>query len=168
MTSPNGITWTARTATEQNSWIDVAYASNVFVAVRTGGVHQVMTSVAYMTQVPMNGCVKLPKKLRRNAKKQLETSGCVTNAGKRVGVRVTFKRRAGTPKHYTHPKLYCQVTKKKTKKVKSTGYGDGSKYCSKGSLRMRTYGSKLKIRLTWVAPLTAAYNGYQRTAVYKV
>ena len=44
MTSPDGITWTARTATEQNSWNSVIYGNGKFVAVSDIGTNQVMTS----------------------------------------------------------------------------------------------------------------------------
>ncbi len=44
MTSPDGITWTARTAAEANSWSEVTYGSGLFVAVSADGTNRVMTS----------------------------------------------------------------------------------------------------------------------------
>ncbi len=49
MTSPDGITWTYRTAAEANSWISVCYGNGLFVAVATGGTHRVMTSLDGIT-----------------------------------------------------------------------------------------------------------------------
>jgi hypothetical protein len=46
MTSPDGRTWTTRTASEANNWRDVCWATGLglFVAVSDSGTHQVMTS----------------------------------------------------------------------------------------------------------------------------
>ncbi len=44
MTSPDGITWTNRTAAANNSWNSVTYGNGLFVAVSTNGINRVMTS----------------------------------------------------------------------------------------------------------------------------
>ena len=44
MTSPNGITWTARAAAENNGWRSVTYGNGLFVAVAEDGTNRVMTS----------------------------------------------------------------------------------------------------------------------------
>jgi hypothetical protein len=44
MTSPDGITWTARVAAEANQWQSVTYGNGVFVAVSDNGTNRVMTS----------------------------------------------------------------------------------------------------------------------------
>ena len=44
MTSPDGITWTARVSAENNSWRGITYANGLFVAVSIDGVNRVMTS----------------------------------------------------------------------------------------------------------------------------
>ena len=44
MTSPDGITWTARSAAEANQWNSVTYGNNIFVAVANEGTRRVMTS----------------------------------------------------------------------------------------------------------------------------
>ena len=44
MTSPDGITWTGRSAAQANSWTSVAYGNGLFVAVSSDGTNQVMTS----------------------------------------------------------------------------------------------------------------------------
>jgi hypothetical protein len=44
MTSPDGITWTARSAPEANQWHSVTYGGGQFVAVSDTGTNQVMTS----------------------------------------------------------------------------------------------------------------------------
>ena len=43
MTSPDGITWTARTAAEANGWYSVTYGNGLFVAVAYTGTNRVMT-----------------------------------------------------------------------------------------------------------------------------
>ena len=47
MTSPDGITWTARTGTNANNWIDIAWSPNlgIFAAVSNNGtLNRVQTS----------------------------------------------------------------------------------------------------------------------------
>ncbi|MCB9814238.1 hypothetical protein H6784_02355 [Candidatus Nomurabacteria bacterium] len=44
MTSPDGITWTARAASEANSWTSVTYGNGLLVAVAQTGTNRVMTS----------------------------------------------------------------------------------------------------------------------------
>jgi hypothetical protein len=44
MTSPDGITWTARSAAEANSWYYVCHGNGLFVAVAGNGTNRVMTS----------------------------------------------------------------------------------------------------------------------------
>lgn len=55
-TSADGITWTTRTASEQNSWRGVAWspALNLFCAVATNGTHRVMTSPDGITWTNQN------------------------------------------------------------------------------------------------------------------
>ncbi|CAG1006024.1 hypothetical protein RHIZO_03226 [Rhizobiaceae bacterium] len=44
MTSPDGVTWTSRTAAQNNYWHSVAFGNGTFVAVATDGTNRVMTS----------------------------------------------------------------------------------------------------------------------------
>ena len=44
MTSPDGITWTARTAAQAKRWPSVTYGNGLFVAVSSTGTNRVMTS----------------------------------------------------------------------------------------------------------------------------
>jgi hypothetical protein len=44
MTSPDGITWTSRTAAANNSWYSVTYGNGLFVAVSWDGTNRIMTS----------------------------------------------------------------------------------------------------------------------------
>ena len=56
MTSPDGITWTARTAAEADNWFDVTYGNGLFVAVSdTGRHHHVMTSPDGITWTGADG-----------------------------------------------------------------------------------------------------------------
>lgn len=90
---------------------------------------------------------------------------CDSNATQAIGVTVTAKLLTrGDLRLYT---LYCQVSKKKTTRTRSTGYGDGSRYCKKGALKIRTYGQHLRIRVTWAAPATSTYAAYTKTKTYK-
>jgi hypothetical protein len=52
MTSPNGVTWTSRTAAANNNWNSIAFAENTFVAVsETGTGNRVMTSTDGITWI---------------------------------------------------------------------------------------------------------------------
>jgi len=51
MTSPDGITWTARTAAQVNQWQSVAFGKGTFVAVADSGTNRVMTSTNGITWV---------------------------------------------------------------------------------------------------------------------
>ncbi|WP_104137213.1 tail fiber protein [Cryobacterium sp. Y62] len=44
MTSPDGVSWTSRSAAEANQWFSVTYGAGLFVAVAGDGTNQVMTS----------------------------------------------------------------------------------------------------------------------------
>ncbi|MEA1929651.1 MAG: hypothetical protein U9M92_02080 [Patescibacteria group bacterium] len=44
MTSPDGITWTARATAEVNFWYSVTYGNGTFVATAGSGTNRVMTS----------------------------------------------------------------------------------------------------------------------------
>ena len=57
MTSPDGVTWTARTAPEANSWLSVTYGNGVFVAVTENGTNRVMTSPDGVTWTARAGSV---------------------------------------------------------------------------------------------------------------
>ena len=49
MTSPDGITWTARSAAEANGWYSVTYGNGLFVAVSQDGTNRIMTSTDGIT-----------------------------------------------------------------------------------------------------------------------
>lgn len=63
--------------------------------------------------------------------------------------------------------LFCKVPGKKATKTRNAGYGDGSRYCKTGALKIRTYGNKLRISVTWAAPATDSYAAYHKTQRYK-
>ncbi len=44
MTSPDGTTWTARTAAEANQWQSVTYGNGLFAAVASTGTNRMMSS----------------------------------------------------------------------------------------------------------------------------
>lgn len=52
MTSPDGVTWTPRTAAEANAWSGICWGNGLFVAVATSGTHRVMTSPDGVTWTP--------------------------------------------------------------------------------------------------------------------
>ena len=117
-------------------------------------------------QTPEAGCVTAGGVIPRQGTKSLATPGCVTNANQRVGVRVRAAQRMTTRGDVIFYSLFCQVSKKKTTVTSATRYGDGSRYCKKGTLKIRTYGLRLRIRITWTAPATGTYTAYAYTKTY--
>lgn len=117
-------------------------------------------------QTPVNDCVTPPRALPRRGARQLEKKDCVTVAGQLVGVRVRAQQRLTARGDVTYYALFCQVSKRKNIATKATGYGDGSRYCARGKLKIRTFGYKLKLRITWFAPATGSYTAYNRTKAY--
>lgn len=118
-----------------------------------------------VAQASVGGCVTAPRRLPRTGVKQLMASSCVTNAGQLIGVTGSVRRRA---RGIRVPQLFCQVTRRKTARPSSTGYGDGAWYCASGRLMIRTRGSRLRIRITWAAPTISAYTAYSATRTYAV
>lgn len=121
-------------------------------------------------QTPASSCVTPggTKALPQAGSKTLMKPECESNADQPIGARIDSATprlsQRGDLRYY---RLYCQVGKKKTTKTKATGYGDGSRYCTSGSLNIRTYGTKLKLRITWYAPATGDYAAYRKTKTYK-
>lgn len=111
-------------------------------------------------QTAVNDCITEPASLPKRGSRQLLKAGCVTNADQRVGVTATTRLR-GDQQYY---KLYCKVGSK-AKKPKLTA--DGTAYCSKGTLRIRTYGTKLRISLTWSSPAVSGYQALEVKKTYK-
>lgn len=115
-------------------------------------------------QAAVSNCVTAGNRhsIPRRGTERLMRPHCKTNAGHRVGVAVSAHRR-GDLRNY---RLFCQVSKKRTAKTRATRYGDGSRYCRGGSLKIRTYGYRLRLRITWFAPKTADLRAYQRSKKY--
>ncbi|MGB2738834.1 MAG: InlB B-repeat-containing protein, partial [Candidatus Nanopelagicales bacterium] len=123
------------------------------------------TVVPKRVQVPLHKCVtpgSSASSIPRRGSKRLMKPGCVTNAGKTVGVQVRAAARTrGDAVFY---RLYCKVGAHKARGVSKNRSGA---YCSKGSLRIRTYGYKLRLQVTWSAPATARYTAYKRVKHYR-
>ena len=77
MTSPDGITWTARTSAADNGWYGVTYGDGLFVAVSNSGTsNRVMTSgqigLAARTTAAANAEAARVAEAARKAKEQKE------------------------------------------------------------------------------------------------
>lgn len=115
------------------------------------------STVVAQPNVP--SCVKTDVQIPRGGTATITGSQCRSDSGAPIGTRVT----------QTHPnsglrgdvvqsrrafKLFCGG-KHASKRLSNTGYGDGSKYCKRGSLRIRTNGTKARGVIRWFAPATA-------------
>ena len=117
------------------------------------------------TQRAVNGCVTpgSATSIPLEGSKQLMKPECITNAGNRVGVRVDSATPRGDLWYF---QLYCQTGNTITK-TQSAGYGRGYRVCRTGSLKIRTSGIPLKLRITWYAPATSGYKSYTTTKKYR-
>ncbi len=123
-----------------------------------------VTASGLKTPTPKSSCVIAPAATKgaipRRGTKRLLKPGCVTNAGQRIGVSAAGRLR-GDIRLY---ELFCAGTK--NQRTVPTGYGDGSRYCRKGALSIRTFGNRMRLRLTWYATATDSYSAYRLTRNY--
>ncbi len=114
-------------------------------------------------QTAANNCVTAGNSknaISPRGSKRLMRAGCITNAGKRIGVRVKANLRGDA----TYYRLTCKVS---GKNARSTKLGASGHYCKKGKLKVRTYGAKLRLRVTWSAKAAAGFEAYKKVKTYK-
>lgn len=116
---------------------------------------------AQQAQSAADGCVTVPASMPKRGTRKLMKPSCVTNAGKRIAVTATAKRR-GDVQYF---QLFCKVGST-NKKVKSTS--TGGKYCANGQLRIRTLGKKIKLTVLWSAPATTGYKAFNEKKSYSL
>jgi hypothetical protein len=110
-----------------------------------------------------NGCVAAGTSsayIPGSDNKRLMRPGCNTNAGQRIGVRVSLQLRGDV----VTCRLFCKATGKKSTSASKKASGA---YCEKGSLYMKTYGTSLRLRVTWSARTTTGFAKYKQTTTYK-
>ncbi|NQU36889.1 MAG: hypothetical protein HQ526_04740 [Actinobacteria bacterium] len=115
-----------------------------------------------LPQVPANNCVPTGssrKAIPRKGSFRLMKSGCRTNAGERIAVNVRASLR-GDVSYY---KLICKASGKKSK-VRRNGSGY---FCKTGKLKIRTSGSRLRLRVTWSAPAEPGFEPFLTKKVYR-
>ncbi len=97
-------------------------------------------------QIPVNGCVTPPgtKAIPRAGLKRLTRPHCRTNAGQKVTTKVI-----GQLAPRGEVTLFKVIRKKN------------------GAVFIRTYGYRLKLRITWSAPATGTYAAYKQTRTYR-
>lgn len=110
-------------------------------------------------QRPATACVTPPpSKTRAGRSRKLMKPACTTNAGKAVAVRVTSAPTSRGDLNYF--RLVC-VNGKSATKTRSAGYGTGFRYCSKGTMVMKTQVRRVRLKITWYAPAVSGYTAYQ-------
>lgn len=117
------------------------------------------------SQVAASSCVKNGKApaVPGRGERVLTGRQCKTNAGQRVGTRIEVKSARGDIRS---PRLVCKVGST-TRSTIATGYGDGSRSCTKGRLVVRTYGSSFRIVVRWSAPAKKGFTSYKSTRTYR-
>lgn len=115
-----------------------------------------------LAQTPLRGCVTKPKRIPANSVRRLMKADCVTNIGQHVGVAVSGHIRRGDTRTYA---LRCKVSPSRLRFTTATG--NGTRYCLRGKLVIRTFGKSLKLRITWSAPATTSYAAFTTVKKYK-
>lgn len=115
-------------------------------------------------QIAVNSCAKVGVgSIPADSSATLMKAGCITSAGQRVGVRIDAAVPRLAPRGDVRIyKLYCQVGVK-TKSTKATGTGAGFRYCRAGTTKVRVYGHRLKMRVTWYSPATGRYAQFRKS-----
>lgn len=144
-------------------WYHFADPNAVIQTVNAIGTPAPAPDPAKLTPAAANGCVTpgIPTSIPRRGTKQLMKPGCTTTSGQRIGVSVSAKLR-GDVRGYS---LFCKRANKQPTATKRLA--NGTRYCASGALKIRTYGQKLTLRITWKAPETATYNAYQKSRGYR-
>ena len=116
-----------------------------------------------LTPIAANGCVTpgTAKSIPRKGTKQLMKPGCKATSGQRIGVTVKAKLR-GDVRTYS---LFCKRANKQPTHTKRLA--NGTRYCTSGALKIRTYGNPLTLNVDWKAPATATYNAYLQARSYR-
>ncbi len=122
------------------------------------------TGTSTASQIPARSCVVSGSAIQRRGAKKLLKSGCVTNAGQPVGVKVRSAKPRGDVRYY---RLFCVGGSGKKTGTAATGFG-GFRACAKGKLKIRTYGTPLKLRVTWKAKSATGFKSYKENRVYKL
>ncbi|MEI6620653.1 MAG: hypothetical protein WCP28_01925, partial [Actinomycetes bacterium] len=118
-----------------------------------------------IAQTPAGSCITPggTKSIPRFGTKRLAKPACKTNAGQTVGISVAAALRSGLRVY----SLYCKKTNGSTTATSATKYHNGSRYCKRGALRIRTYGKHLRIRVVWSAPALGDFTPYRMTSNYR-
>jgi len=114
-------------------------------------------------QRPAKNCVTSGSNslaIPRRGSMRLMKPGCVTNAGKRIGVRVTARLRGDAALY----RLTCKVS---NKKQRSVSRGASGYYCKAGALRIQTFDYRLRLRVGWSAKATTGYDAYHKNKAYR-
>lgn len=113
-------------------------------------------------QKPLKECLTASGKLPLRGHKRLMKAHCRTDADQLIGVSLAVSEPKGDVRRAS---LRCKIGHKFTA-TKATGYGNGTRYCPKGALTIRTFGKKIKAKVTWYAPETDAFKKFHKVKNY--
>lgn len=162
------LTWTPATAGAlTGASLTIAYpggASAEDSAPLTGTADQVSPSGG-QTQTLQRPCLAVTERMPKSGIKRLVAPGCKTTAGQQVGTRMTFKRTRGDIRS---PRLRC-LSGRVFSRVSTlpAKYGPGAKYCKRGTLVLDAAKQRVRVRVVWTAPKTAAYKSFKKVLVIR-
>ena len=64
-------------------------------------------------------------------------------------------------------RLFCQISRTRTSATTDLRRGDGTRYCRRGALMIRTVGKKLRVEIVWAAPAVGSYGAYTELRAYR-
>lgn len=105
-----------------------------------------VTASSTVAQVPTKGSVKVPKSVPRKGLRKVASLNPRTNAGQRIKTQARCTLLRGDRKG-------CAIMRV------TTGANPGT--------YLKTYGNRVKVKLTWSAPATGDYRAYKKVKVYR-
>lgn len=111
-------------------------------------------------QAATSHCISVnkAKSIPRVGSRILVKAGCRTGNGQRVGVKVKSRMR-GDMRSF---RLYCQSSV--ANRNKTARADDGSRYCKRGALKIRTFGRPQTLSIFWSAPASPGFLPYAMSA----
>lgn len=116
-------------------------------------------------QFPIAHCVLTNPRMPASGVKPLQLPNCHTNADQRIGTKLNSSTRRGDIRA---PQLVCKVGRWVGAPTRAPAeYGQGAKYCTRGSLLLFTHGSHGRVTIAFVAPKTAEFKAYRRVIAFR-
>lgn len=108
--------------------------------------------------------------LPRRGSRVMVAAGCKTNAGKRVGVRMSLGRMSRGEQSYRIPRLRCVVRGNKSRSAKrfKAKRSKGYSYCVRGALVVQARGLRVQTKIKWHATVAPGYLALNKSRSFRM